>query len=613
MNINRSNSKRSSEDTALINSSKRPRGDDNPIPPSTQGDYISTPEDVNKQIQELRHGDPVLRVSLPPPEVSLSTMNTIPDITLNQSSLLETMMYPLDSAAFLNNCFRKKAVQIKSNNHLRAKYISQNYLFNLDPKEIFNETASDSVFLWIPPSKKDESSNSGSRPFSAKALQSIEISDPDTAHLLHTRSNYASYCRAPPELEQPLVSYMLRDTGLGLGQYDPTDTKLTTLGRGEVETFIGTEGHLTDWHTDFQENFTIQLSGRKKWTLKQGSVHHPIRGTTPHYQSGADVIENQIKAARLSNPDFLFGKQDLDSNAFGEEAEIIMEPGDVLYFPAGMWHKVETLEYGISINISLMGSTYAKLICTSLEHILVQKEEWREVICGGSAGCVRGEASGVIRKLDSLLKELPAILKKFQSNNGAQNILPPVLRQKPSYEMIAEDNSDFDSKSEDIEKEYEDNTDTDDEEEKDREGDHPNNQTEVVYELEVKEKEEGDTEEESIIDLSDFQCPDSLDLSHDGCSLVKNPLASLIRMADVKSYFSTKDPISDKHLYILNVNFAGNDLHESSVRVIFRDTSGELEKICSLEISAASGESWNNNFKEPSKALIFYGYFCWKK
>ena len=90
---------------------------------------------------------------------------------------------------------------------------------------------------------------------------------------------------------------MLRDVGLGCGQYDPTGERLSTLGRGEVETFIGTKGHLTDWHTDFQENFTIQLSGRKKWTLKQGTVKHPLRGTTPHYRSSSDVIENQIKAA----------------------------------------------------------------------------------------------------------------------------------------------------------------------------------------------------------------------------------------------------------------------------------------------------------------------------
>ena len=117
---------------------------------------------------------------------------------------------------------------------------------------------------------------------------------------------------------------MLRDTGIGLGQYDPAGEKLTTLGRGEVETFIGTKNHVTDWHTDFQENFTIQLSGRKRWTLKQGTVKNPLRGTTPHYCSSEDVIENQIKAARLTNPGFQFGKQDLDGNAFGKEVEIIM-------------------------------------------------------------------------------------------------------------------------------------------------------------------------------------------------------------------------------------------------------------------------------------------------
>ena len=64
------------------------------------------------------------------------------------------------------------------------------------------------------------------------------------------------------------------------------------------------------------------------------------------------MIENQIKAARLSNPDYQFGKQDLDSNAFGNETEIVMDAGDILYFPAGMWHKVETLECFAILQIS---------------------------------------------------------------------------------------------------------------------------------------------------------------------------------------------------------------------------------------------------------------------
>ena len=35
--------------------------------------------------------------------------------------------------------------------------------------------------------------------------------------------------------------------------------KLTTLGRGEVETFIGTKGHVTDWHTDFQVRILLGI------------------------------------------------------------------------------------------------------------------------------------------------------------------------------------------------------------------------------------------------------------------------------------------------------------------------------------------------------------------
>lgn len=64
-------------------------------------------------------------------------------------------------------------------------------------------------------------------------------------------------------------------------------------------------------------------------------MKHPIRGTTPHYQSTKDVIENQLKASRLSNPNFQFGKQDVESNAYGNETEVILGAGDVLYFPAG--------------------------------------------------------------------------------------------------------------------------------------------------------------------------------------------------------------------------------------------------------------------------------------
>lgn len=34
--------------------------------------------------------------------------------------------------------------------------------------------------------------------------------------------------------------------------------------------------------------------------------------------------------------------------------EVVLHPGDVLYHPAGMWHKVECLEDSVAINISVV-------------------------------------------------------------------------------------------------------------------------------------------------------------------------------------------------------------------------------------------------------------------
>jgi ribosomal protein L16 Arg81 hydroxylase len=56
--------------------------------------------------------------------------------------------------------------------------------------------------------------------------------------------------------------------------------------------------------------------------------------------------------------------------ARGEVETVLVKPGDVLYFPAGMWHKVETVEPGVSINVSLMATNYANAISQAIYHYL---------------------------------------------------------------------------------------------------------------------------------------------------------------------------------------------------------------------------------------------------
>ena len=53
---------------------------------------------------------------------------------------------------------------------------------------------------------------------------------------------------------------------------------------------------------------------------------------------------------------------------FWEDAALVtLHPGDVLYTPAGMWHRVECVDDSVSINVSLMGATWADLIADAAE------------------------------------------------------------------------------------------------------------------------------------------------------------------------------------------------------------------------------------------------------
>ena len=556
------------------------------------------------------------------------------------STLLDDMLYPMSTTTFLKHHFRKDAVCInrKQNEHAGndelVSYICNTFLFGMNVKEIFAETSSENVFLWLRPPPSGSSSKA--------ALNSVEISDPESAFALHRSGSHPAYCRAPPALEQLLVGSLLRSTGLGGGHYHPPhadDVTVgggTTLGRGEVELFISTSSssskskgnngggkkHLTGWHTDFQENFTIQLSGVKKWTLRRGRVSHPLRATTPHYAREGSVIENQLKVARLScmsgtstdsntnNPN-PYGFEYDENNTFGPEQTITLHPGDCFYFPSGMWHKVETVEPGISLNVSLMGTTYAKLVSEALQHLLVGSDDgWREIVTSRSRPGQEVDASN---HLDSLMSKLPQVISDFVNLGGAQSVLPPALTHLP---IGNEESGDEESDDENIP-----NGGDEDEEAEDNES---------VEETEEDESDDGKSLDEDtptsgiIIPMDDFVGPQCWSCEQPPkTKLIKNPLATLIAMDDITQHLGTSTAMSkdegmiSSKKYILNVNYAGNDMYESYIRVIL-----ETEKFVSLMESCLTCEA-NGGFdgdemnkimaQELPPCLFYYGYLQWVK
>lgn len=545
---------------------------------------------VNHELlDKLSEDDPLLRLdgSMAP---KLDTNSAESPMTL------ERAIYPLSLETFVTGCFRKKAVHIKkANNSVGADPSLVAAMYNLNVQSILKHTSSNNVFVWVMQQHQQQGKHS-----SSNLIQSIEMEDPEHAYKLYKYGGHALYCRAPPEVEQPLVASFLAETGLGCGQYDPKAVRSMCLGRGEVETFITPKNHITNFHTDFQENFTFQLSGVRKWRLKQGTVRYPIRGCTPHYAESPDAIEGQLKAARLCNPDFTF--ESPPTNSFGREEEVIMTAGDLLYFPAGMWHSVETLEEGISINVSLMATNYAALVTNALHHfLLTSDEQWRESVTSTGSNNMT-----VLENLHNLLTvKFPSVVQDFINLAGAESILPPVLRYPPPFidgsgTVASSDNDEVESGS------------------------------------------SHHAEDEDIVDVENFVGPegwscDKPNSDDDGMRVVlgKNPLGTLIsEHEDVLRFcgngsnssnsFSSgstqkKRKVSEAKYFILNVNYAGNDSHESSVRVKFAcHREGDIDlfqRYVMLEKEGKDPALVHNSYGvgAPSSCLFFYGYFAWLK
>ena len=233
------------------------------------------------------------------------------------SSLLEQLLPPLSGDVFRNSRFRQgKAVLVKGS-ALRCQRLADEYMHSLNARRLLEGSASPAIEVWL-------------RQAAGGGMESIQVAEAREALHLYG-AGHSLYCRASRALEDLLVPRLLQE--LRYGVHGSTDR----YQRGEVETFFSRKGHVTDFHTDFQENFTVLLSGSKKWTFGAGGPVAPIRGCTPHYRSRA-VAELQLKTLQLG------GRAGGAAPAAGQaREECVLSAGDVLYHPAGIWHRFRTL------------------------------------------------------------------------------------------------------------------------------------------------------------------------------------------------------------------------------------------------------------------------------
>lgn len=102
--------------------------------------------------------------------------------------------------------------------------------------------------------------------------------------------------------------------------------------------FMGGKGTKTPIHTAFAQTVFVQIYGRKKWTFYPTNNRLFI-GVRP---KRFNYFYSEIDISKID-------KEKYPLYSLATPIEIILEPGDVLFFPSFIWHQVENLTDTIGV------------------------------------------------------------------------------------------------------------------------------------------------------------------------------------------------------------------------------------------------------------------------
>lgn len=263
---------------------------------------------------------------------------------------------------FKRDIWRQRALVTRGSSG-RFEALIRMGMFDLDLQSMLEATSSEAIHAWLRPLR------------GVKRLDSVRTDSVEDAMKFH-RSGASLYFRASHDLEKIMLTNIQHLLNLSFSASYSDGTN-----RSEIETFVSRRGHCTDWHFDFQQNFTLQLKGKKTWYLARGTGTSPLRGQTPHYKEPASVIEMQAKIHKYCNKKTKTWSRDFESEKHVVET-VTLSPGDSLYFPSGMWHKVVCDEEdSISINLSIKAMRYCDLVSSAIRQVMFRSEMWRSEIC----------------------------------------------------------------------------------------------------------------------------------------------------------------------------------------------------------------------------------------
>jgi hypothetical protein len=150
----------------------------------------------------------------------------------------------------------------------------------------------------------------------------------------------------------------------GLDVKDPmyVPDEIRDTGRVTRALWISEKGNLTPPHHDFSDNFLAQIRGRKRVFL-WSPVDSPLLYINP--LGGA---HDRMSAVDVKSPDLRAHPRFAEAQAI----ECVLEPGDVVFIPAGWIHCIVTLDFSISANYWWRSAQRGGLFPTNDKVLLLQ-------------------------------------------------------------------------------------------------------------------------------------------------------------------------------------------------------------------------------------------------
>lgn len=143
-------------------------------------------------------------------------------------------------------------------------------------------------------------------------------------------------------------------------------------GSVRADLFASPAGAGASLHFDAQATIHVQLAGRKEWALAPAAgVVRPIEGYAPATATAAERA--RLAACCDGAP---------PAGMPEDRVELVSEPGSVVCFPRGWWHRTRALTPSLSLAIDVSPTWWARALFPLLERRMAADPRWRAWVLG---------------------------------------------------------------------------------------------------------------------------------------------------------------------------------------------------------------------------------------